>query len=34
VTTDETKLFLKDLDGMIENLAKRAEDLLKIKIAR
>ncbi len=34
VTTDETKLFLKDLDGMIENLAKRAEDLLNIKIAR
>lgn len=34
VTTEETRSFLKELDGMIENLAKRTEDLLKIKIAR
>lgn len=34
VTTKETRLFLKDLDGMIEDLARRAEDLKKIKIAR
>ena len=34
VTTDETAAFLRELDGMIENLARRAEDLKKIKIAR
>jgi predicted transcriptional regulator len=34
VTTDGTKCFLKELDGMIENLAKRAEDLKKIRIKR
>jgi predicted transcriptional regulator len=34
VTTVETQSFLKELDGMIENLAKGAEDLKKIKIAR
>ncbi|HNX08856.1 MAG TPA: winged helix-turn-helix transcriptional regulator [Methanothrix sp.] len=34
VTTEETRLFLKDLDRMIEDLARRAEDLKKIKIAR
>ncbi len=34
VTTEETQSFLKELDGMIEDLAKRTEDLLKIKIAR
>ncbi|MFZ2471497.1 MAG: winged helix-turn-helix transcriptional regulator [Methanothrix sp.] len=34
VTTEETISFLKELDGMIENIAKRAEDLLKIKITR
>ena len=34
VTTDVTRSFLKDLDGMIESLAKRTEDLKKIKIAR
>jgi predicted transcriptional regulator len=34
VTTEETESFLKELDGMIEDLAKRTEDLLKIKIAR
>ena len=34
VTTGETQSFLKELDSMIENLAKRTEDLLKIKIAR
>lgn len=34
VTTKETQSFLKDLDGMIEDLAKRAEDLKKIKIVR
>ena len=34
VTTDETAAFLKELDGMIEDLARRAEDLKKIKIAR
>jgi predicted transcriptional regulator len=34
VTTDETQFFLKELNGMIENLAKSAEDLKKIKITR
>lgn len=34
VTTDETAAFLKELDGMIEDLARRAEDLKRIKIAR
>ena len=34
VTTDETKSFLKELNGMIGDLAKRAEDLKKIKIVR
>jgi predicted transcriptional regulator len=34
VTTEETGPFLDGLDGMIENLARRAGDLKKIKIAR
>lgn len=34
VTTDRTKYFLKDLDSMIEDLAKRTEDLKNIKITR
>jgi len=34
VTTDLTRPFLKELDSLIENLAKRAEDLKKVKIAR
>ncbi len=34
VTTDNTRPFLRELDAMIEDLAKRAEDLLKIKIER
>lgn len=34
VTTEEIQSFLTELDGMIESLAKRAEDLKKIKIAR
>jgi predicted transcriptional regulator len=34
VTTDQTKPFLQGLDGMIENLTRRAEDLKKIKIER
>jgi predicted transcriptional regulator len=34
VTTEQTAEFLQELEGMIENLAKRAEDLKKIKIAR
>src|SRR5512136_2786904 len=34
VTTGQTQSFLRELDGMIEALAKRAEDLKEIKIAR
>jgi len=34
VTTEEIQSFLKELDGMIESLAKKTEDLKKIKIAR
>lgn len=34
VTTDHTGLFLQELDAMIEDLAKRAENLKKIKIER
>jgi predicted transcriptional regulator len=34
VTTDLTRPFLIELDSMIEELAKSAEDLKKIKIAR
>lgn len=34
VTTDNTRPFLRELDAMIEDLAKRTEDLLKIKIER
>ena len=34
VTTNQTRSFLKELDSMIEDLSKRAEDLKKIKIAR
>jgi len=34
VTTEQMAEFLQELEGMIENLAKRAEDLKKIKIAR
>lgn len=34
VTTEDTAAFLQDLEGMIENLSKRAEDLKKIKIKR
>ncbi len=33
VTTDRTGPFLHDLDSMIEDLARRAEDLKKIQIA-
>jgi predicted transcriptional regulator len=32
VTTDNTRPFLQELDAMIEDLAKRAEDLKNIKI--
>jgi predicted transcriptional regulator len=34
VTTESTLPFLEKLDTMIEDLAKRAEDLKTIKIAR
>jgi len=34
VTTEDTAAFLQDLEGMIENLSKRAEDLKKIKIIK
>ena len=34
VTTDNTRSFLRELDAMIEDLAKRAEDLKKIKIEK
>ncbi len=34
VTTEQTRSFLKGLDGMIEDLSRRAEELKKIKIAR
>jgi predicted transcriptional regulator len=34
VTTEDTEPFLDGLDAMIENLARRAGDLKKIKIAR
>ena len=34
VTTGETAAFLRELDAMIESLARRAEDLKRIKIAR
>jgi len=34
VTTNQTRSFLKELDSMIGDLSKRAEDLKKIKIAR
>jgi len=34
VTTDKTRNFLGELDVMIEELARRAEDLKKIKIER
>jgi predicted transcriptional regulator len=32
VTTDQTKPFLLELDSMIEDLAKKTQDLKKIKI--
>ena len=34
VTTDRTRSFLRELDSMIEDLSKKAEDLLEIKITR
>ncbi|VVB72493.1 Uncharacterised protein [uncultured archaeon] len=34
VTTDQTRSFCSELDSMIEDLARRAEDLKKIKITR
>jgi predicted transcriptional regulator len=34
VTTDHTRPFLQELDAMIEDLAKRAEELKMIKIER
>jgi predicted transcriptional regulator len=34
VTTDQTRSFLRELDSMIEDLSKKAEDLLEIKITR
>jgi predicted transcriptional regulator len=32
VTTDQTRPFLHELDSMIEDLAKKTQDLKKIKI--
>jgi predicted transcriptional regulator len=32
VTTDQTRLFLLELDSMIEDLAKKTQDLKRIKI--
>jgi len=34
VTTDQTALFLEKLEGMIEDLSRRSEELKKIKIER
>ncbi len=34
VTTERTRPFLQELDSMIEDLARRAEGLKQIKIAR
>ena len=34
VTTEQTGLFLEKLDGMIEELSRRSEELKKIKIER
>jgi hypothetical protein len=34
VTTNQTISFLRELDSMIEELSKKAEDLKEIKIAR
>src|SRR5512136_277532 len=34
VTTERTKPFISELDSMIEDLARRAEELKKIKIER
>jgi len=34
VTTDQTRSFLRELDSMIEDLSKKAEDLKEIKITR
>ena len=34
VTTEQTGLFLEELDGMIEELSRRSEELKKIKIER
>jgi predicted transcriptional regulator len=34
VTTNQTISFLRELDSMIEDLSKKAEDLLEIKIKR
>jgi predicted transcriptional regulator len=34
VTTERTKPFLSELDSMIEDLARRAEDLKTIKMAK
>jgi predicted transcriptional regulator len=34
VTTEQTVLFLEELEGMIEDLSRRSEELKKIKIER
>ena len=34
VTTEQTGLFLEKLEGMIEDLSRRSEELKKIKIER
>jgi len=34
VTTNQTVSFLKELDSMIEDLSRKADNLKKIKIAR
>ena len=34
VTTEQTALFLEKLEGMIEDLSRRSEELKKIKIER
>ena len=34
VTTEQTVLFLEELEGMIEDLSRRSEELKKIKVER
>ena len=34
ITTEQTRPFLKNLDGMIEDLARRTQDLKNIRISR